>query len=594
MKRFNQFTEAVTAGDLKAQAEGKKAARKGEKYDSNPYEKGSSRHLQWAKGHNSARAGKLGIREEAALEENYHVIDKKTGKKVNKEPMSMGRALDHYDSIGGNAKGYAVVKHGDKRIKEEVEDLEEKRKYKVTKGNKERMVNKQELNTYQQMGWKLEEALKKDSDDPCWKDYVQLGTKKKNGKEVPNCVPKEEVEIEENWATKAMAGKSPLKKKYQAPKDGEEDRASRMKKKMYGSMMGGLKKEEAELEEKMKDKPYEKQIGMGDSRSEKEIRDQISGLSDATLKKWASKSTGRFGSKVAKLQDKLVAAEMKKRGLRESVELDEAKGKLVKNMRVKHIHSDRKGTVIKGGDRAGGRVEVEWDNGQTTVSAGKYLEPFKESVELDEVSFTIPKSKAGMEYKSRKAKMRQDQHKEQDPKHAKTHARNMVDMDKAAAKAAKKGVKMRDYGKDNWKVRNGVKRGKLPEEFTTEQWDLVADYLNENNIAYDQLQEMSVEQLDEIIGKAIGGAFKVGAKAAVGAARLAKKGAKKAVYNKQGNVRGSQAAKNDAAKAQIEKLKQKRKELVQKRLQQRKSKQLKTSVEREKNKLAATKARANK
>jgi hypothetical protein len=520
MKRFNQFTEAVTAGDLKAQAEGKKAARKGEKYDSNPYEKGSSRHLQWSKGHNSARANKLGMREEAALEENYHVIDKKTGKKVNKEPMSMGRALDHYDSIGGNAKGYAVVKHGDKRIKEEVEDLEEKRKYKVTKGNKERMVNKQELNTYQQMGWKLEEALKKDSDDPCWKDYVQLGTKKKNGKEVPNCVPKEEVEIEENWATKAMAGKSPLKKKYQAPKDGEPDRASRMKKKMYGSMMGGLKKEEAELEE--------------------------------------------------------------------------AKGKLVKNMRVKHIHSDRKGTVIKGGDRAGGRVEVEWDNGQTTVSAGKYLEPFKESVELDEVSFTIPKSKAGMEYKSRKAKERQDQHKEQDPKHAKTHARNMVDMDKAAAKAAKKGVKMRDYGKDNWKVRNSVKRGKLPEEFTTEQWDLVADYLNENDISYDQLQEMSVEQLDEIIGKAIGGAINLGVGAVKGAARLAKKGVKKAVYNKQGNVRGTQAAKNDAAQAKLEKLKQKRKELVQKRLQQRKSKQLKTSVEREKNKLAAIKARTNK
>lgn len=31
-------------------------------------------------------------------------------------------------------------------------------------------------------------------DDPCWKDYKQLGTKKKNGKTVPNCVPKESVE----------------------------------------------------------------------------------------------------------------------------------------------------------------------------------------------------------------------------------------------------------------------------------------------------------------------------------------------------------------------------------------------------------------
>ena len=29
-------------------------------------------------------------------------------------------------------------------------------------------------------------------DDPCWKDYEQIGMKKKNGKKVPNCVPKEE------------------------------------------------------------------------------------------------------------------------------------------------------------------------------------------------------------------------------------------------------------------------------------------------------------------------------------------------------------------------------------------------------------------
>ena len=33
--------------------------------------------------------------------------------------------------------------------------------------------------------------------DPCWKDYEMIGTKKKDGKEVPNCVPKEEKEVEE-------------------------------------------------------------------------------------------------------------------------------------------------------------------------------------------------------------------------------------------------------------------------------------------------------------------------------------------------------------------------------------------------------------
>tara|TARA_B110000971_G_C20014300_1_gene503137 strand:+ start:295 stop:1860 length:1566 start_codon:yes stop_codon:yes gene_type:complete len=34
--------------------------------------------------------------------------------------------------------------------------------------------------------------------DPCWKDYEMIGTKKKNGKDVPNCVPKEEVSSDES------------------------------------------------------------------------------------------------------------------------------------------------------------------------------------------------------------------------------------------------------------------------------------------------------------------------------------------------------------------------------------------------------------
>ena len=33
-----------------------------------------------------------------------------------------------------------------------------------------------------------------EDNDPCWKDYKQIGMKKKGGKSVPNCVPKESVE----------------------------------------------------------------------------------------------------------------------------------------------------------------------------------------------------------------------------------------------------------------------------------------------------------------------------------------------------------------------------------------------------------------
>lgn len=38
------------------------------------------------------------------------------------------------------------------------------------------------------------ENLEKGSTDPCWDGYVQVGTKKKNGRDVPNCVPREETE----------------------------------------------------------------------------------------------------------------------------------------------------------------------------------------------------------------------------------------------------------------------------------------------------------------------------------------------------------------------------------------------------------------
>lgn len=35
------------------------------------------------------------------------------------------------------------------------------------------------------------EGLENPKDNPCWKGYKPVGTKKKNGKTVPNCVPKE-------------------------------------------------------------------------------------------------------------------------------------------------------------------------------------------------------------------------------------------------------------------------------------------------------------------------------------------------------------------------------------------------------------------
>lgn len=39
-----------------------------------------------------------------------------------------------------------------------------------------------------------------ESDDPCWKNYKQIGTKKKGNKEVPNCVPIKEYTVDDEDA----------------------------------------------------------------------------------------------------------------------------------------------------------------------------------------------------------------------------------------------------------------------------------------------------------------------------------------------------------------------------------------------------------
>ena len=46
----------------------------------------------------------------------------------------------------------------------------------------------------------LWEGLKNPKDNPCWKGYKPVGTKKKNGRTVPNCVPKEsKKKLNENY-----------------------------------------------------------------------------------------------------------------------------------------------------------------------------------------------------------------------------------------------------------------------------------------------------------------------------------------------------------------------------------------------------------
>jgi Asp-tRNA(Asn)/Glu-tRNA(Gln) amidotransferase C subunit len=68
---------------------------------------------------------------------------------------------------------------------------------KKPKGDYDRKVD-----SYLKKKYQKEDELEKDEDDPCWKGYVQVGMKKKGGKEVPNCVPMSELVEGDKWTDK--------------------------------------------------------------------------------------------------------------------------------------------------------------------------------------------------------------------------------------------------------------------------------------------------------------------------------------------------------------------------------------------------------
>ena len=99
---------------------------------------------------------------------------------------------------------------------------------------------------------KIIEAARMKGKDPCWKGYQMVGTKNKNGKEVPNCVP-----VKEDWqdvnrkdktdglsqkAVNAYRRENPGSKLQTAvtEKDPKGKRAARRK--SFCSRMSGMKK----------------------------------------------------------------------------------------------------------------------------------------------------------------------------------------------------------------------------------------------------------------------------------------------------------------------------------------------------------------
>lgn len=79
------------------------------------------------------------------------------------------------------------------------------------------------------------EDIVAEDEDPCWKNYKQVGMKKKGGREVPNCVPKEEIELEN--AFENLMGQfgeaTPNRSSYSTMNDNELIAAYEMHKNQY-------------------------------------------------------------------------------------------------------------------------------------------------------------------------------------------------------------------------------------------------------------------------------------------------------------------------------------------------------------------------
>jgi hypothetical protein len=71
-------------------------------------------------------------------------------------------------------------------------------------------------------------------------------------------------------------------------------------------------------------KPLEPHVGMGDSRTPRELKTQMTGASNDFVKSTAAKKPGVFHSKVAHMQNKLAKSELRKRTNEEVEQIDEA------------------------------------------------------------------------------------------------------------------------------------------------------------------------------------------------------------------------------------------------------------------------------
>ncbi len=99
-------------------------------------------------------------------------------------PMAMLgiRGIGNYIGIIAGGKAYMLPKGEQESIQEQFtyKDIAEMAR-----------LGYSDVEIAEHLGFDLTEGLKDPKDNPCWKGYKPVGTKKKGGRTVPNCVPKE-------------------------------------------------------------------------------------------------------------------------------------------------------------------------------------------------------------------------------------------------------------------------------------------------------------------------------------------------------------------------------------------------------------------
>jgi hypothetical protein len=86
------------------------------------------------------------------------------------------------------SKAFGFVKRKDSQEMKKITDKLPKTPEGINKMYSDRYEYNKKMG-YSNESVEVNEAEKMKGEDPCWKNYQMVGTKKKNGKEVPNCVP---------------------------------------------------------------------------------------------------------------------------------------------------------------------------------------------------------------------------------------------------------------------------------------------------------------------------------------------------------------------------------------------------------------------